>query len=98
MSNFYLSILYLLTLKCLLANDYSFIYCDASEPWQKGFQDPATDFMEQIIDFHDHLMFFILVIGVLVSWLLYKCLDFSEDKNYERSYSIGDSLISKEVW
>lgn len=59
-----------------------FALCDASEPWQKSFQDPATDFMEQIVDFHDHLMFFVIVIGVLVGWLLYKCIDsFSEDKN-----------------
>jgi cytochrome c oxidase subunit 2 len=58
------------------------VYCDASEPWQLYFQEPATNFMEQIIDFHDHLMFFITGIAVFVCWLLYKCItDYNEDKN-----------------
>ena len=27
--------------------------CDAAEPWQLGFQDPATPAMEGMIDFHN---------------------------------------------
>ena len=32
---------------------------DCPEPWQMGFQDPATPVMEGIIDFHHDVMFFL---------------------------------------
>ena len=35
--------------------------CDAAEPWQIGFQDPATPVMEGLIDLHHDLMFFLWV-------------------------------------
>jgi len=35
-----------------------FTNCDAPEPWQLGFQDPATPAMEGMIDFHDYIMVF----------------------------------------
>jgi len=47
---------------------------DAAELWQIGFQSPATPIMEGIINFHNHIMFFMINIGVLVMWLLYRCL------------------------
>jgi len=66
----------------LFSNGNTRVLCDASEPWQQGFQDPATDFMEQIIDFHDHLMFFVCVVAGLVTWLLYKSITcYSEENN-----------------
>ena len=40
-------------------------FADASRPWQMDFQDPATPIMEGIINFHNHIMFFITVIVVL---------------------------------
>ena len=33
-------------------------YLDIAEPWQLGFQDPATPVMEGIINFHHDLVFF----------------------------------------
>lgn len=57
---------------------------DASSPWQLGFQDPATPIMEGIINFHNHIMFFLVVIGFFVMWLLGRCLMlYSEDTNSE---------------
>ena len=38
--------------------------CDAAEPWQIGFQDPATPVMEGLIDLHHDLMFFLAFILV----------------------------------
>merc|ERR1711907_455850 len=55
---------------------------DCPEPWQFGFQDPATPVMEGIIDFHHDVMFFLIVIGIGVSWVLFRVLVvYSEDKN-----------------
>ena len=40
------------------------------EPWQLGFQDPATPAMEGMIDFHNYLMIFVIAIAVFVLWML----------------------------
>jgi cytochrome c oxidase subunit 2 len=47
---------------------------DAPEPWQMGFQDPATPIMEGIIDLHHDIMFFIVAVGVFVFWMLARVL------------------------
>ena len=47
---------------------------DAPEPWQMGFQDPATPIMEGIIDLHHDIMFLIVVVGVFVFWMLARVL------------------------
>jgi cytochrome c oxidase subunit 2 len=57
---------------------------DAAEPWQFGFQDPATPIMEGIINFHNHIMFFLTVIGIMVMWLMARCVIlYDEDVNTE---------------
>ncbi len=33
------------------------VFMDAAEPWQLGFQDPATPIMEGIINFHNHILY-----------------------------------------
>ena len=43
---------------------------DLAEPWQIGFQDPATPVLEGIIDFHNDLMVLLTVIGVAVFWVI----------------------------
>lgn len=48
-------------------------FCDAAVPWQIGFQDPATPIMEGIINFHNHIMFFLVITGLFVCWLLFRC-------------------------
>ena len=46
-------------------------FSDASTNWQLGFQDPATPYMEGITNFHNNIMFFIVLIVVFTSWLLF---------------------------
>lgn len=48
---------------------------DAAENWQLGMQDPATPMMEGILNFHNHLMFFLVGIGIFVFWLLGRCIN-----------------------
>ncbi|KAH1188134.1 cytochrome c oxidase subunit 2 [Glycine max] len=45
--------------------------CDAAEPWQLGFQDAATPMMQGIIDLHHDIFFFLILILVFVSRILY---------------------------
>jgi len=47
------------------------ILCDAPEPWQIGFQDPATPVVEGMFFFHNYLMIFLIIIGFFVCWMLY---------------------------
>ncbi len=57
-------------------------YCDAPEAWQLGVQDPATPIMEGMIFFHNYLLFFLIVIGVFVCWLLFHIIvNFNEHAN-----------------
>lgn len=56
-------------------------HCDAPQRWQMIPQDPATPVMEGMIFFHNYLMFFMILIGILVFFMLYKILTtFTEDK------------------
>lgn len=55
----------------LLGNEASFsCYCDAAEPWAYGFQESASPQMEGIVDFHDHLFYFLILILVSVTWVI----------------------------
>jgi cytochrome c oxidase subunit 2 len=47
---------------------------DAAERWQQSFQEPATPIMEGIVHFHNDLMFFIVIIAVFVTWVLFRCI------------------------
>ena len=47
---------------------------DAASPWQLSFSDPASPVMEGIINFHNDLMFFIVIITIFVLWMLLRCI------------------------
>lgn len=59
---------------CSLFGATSQTYLDAAEPYQYGFQDPATPVMEGIMQFHHDLMFFLICIVISVMWLLARCV------------------------
>jgi cytochrome c oxidase subunit 2 len=78
----------------------SFFFCfsDAAEPWQLGLQDPATPVVEGMIFFHDYLMFFLIVIGFFVMWMLYKILkNFDENTNFS-SINFTHSSPLEFIW
>ena len=81
-----------------LASSSNTILADASEPWQFGFQDPATPIMEGIVNFHYDIMFFIIVICVFVCWVLYSCIQiFKEDLGKTSSRSEDFQAYSQGV-
>jgi cytochrome c oxidase subunit 2 len=55
------------------------LFCDAPEAYQFGPQDPATAVAEGMLSFHNYLMFFVIVIGTVVMWMLYYSI-----KNFDR--------------
>lgn len=60
---------------------------DIPEPWQLSLQDAAHPVMEEIIFFHDQVMFILTIIIVAVLWLIIKALS---GKAYYRYLVDGD--------
>jgi cytochrome c oxidase subunit 2 len=46
------------------------VNCDVAEPWQLSFQDGASPSFEGIVDLHDQIMFYLVIIVIGVSWML----------------------------
>ena|SRR6478735_3447443 len=45
-----------------------FIYGDYPIAWGSGFQDPASDWLICLIDLHDQIIFYLIIIATLVLW------------------------------
>ena len=75
----------------------SISYLNGPRNLQIGFQDPATPYMEGIINFHNTIMFLIIVIIFFVSWLLFQCLisfnSFSNSKPEQFTHSTSLEII-----
>jgi cytochrome c oxidase subunit 2 len=69
------------------------MYCDFAEPWQIGFQDPATPIMEGIVDLFYNISFYLVVILVLVGWMLFaNSLSFLNKRISHKYWSDGTLL------
>ena len=63
-------------------NIISPVWNDAPEPWQWTFQDGASPSYEGIVELHDQIMFYLVVILFGVSWALTSIIvNFSSNKN-----------------
>jgi len=89
-------------LNCLLKGSLMSVFLvgllDSAEPWQTGFQDPATPVMEGIINLHNDIMFFLVVIGTLTGWMLFRtCLGYDESVSPVPSKTVHGTTIEI-VW
>lgn len=58
------------------------LQCDAPEPWQLGFQDGASPTFEGIVELHNSIFFYLVVIFIRVTWVIISVvLNFSSHKN-----------------
>nr|YP_011017562.1 cytochrome c oxidase subunit 2 [Antithamnionella miharai]WQF69337.1 cytochrome c oxidase subunit 2 [Antithamnionella miharai]WQF69362.1 cytochrome c oxidase subunit 2 [Antithamnionella miharai] len=71
---------------------------DISEPWQIGFQDPATPIMEGIINLHHDLMFFICLISIFVSWMLIKTIWHFNKHTNPKASSLAHGTVIEIIW
>jgi len=76
-------------MKRYLALCVLFVFKDVPEPWQLEFQDAATPVMEEIIFFHDQIMFIIFIILMIVLWLIISALT----NKYYNKYLFEGTLI-----
>lgn len=73
-------------------------FCDGPEKWQIGVQDPATPTMEGMLYFHNYLVFFLILIGSFVFWMLYQVLiNYNEFVNSTSNKFTHSSLLEI-VW
>ncbi len=56
--------------------------CDAPSPWGLYFQDSATPQMEGLVELHDNIMFYLVVILFSVGWIMISIV-----RNYTSSKS-----------
>lgn len=75
-----------------------FAKCDAPEPWQIGVQDPASPNMEGMIYFHHYLMFFVVLIGIFVCWMLLIVIIRYCEKNNAISKKFTHSSALEIIW
>lgn len=74
-------------------------FADATTSWQLGFHAPATPIAEGIINFHNHIMFFVFGIATFVSWLIVRCLShFSASVNQDPSDNFTHATVLEIVW
>ena len=59
-----------------------FIFCDAPQPWQFGFQDSAAPGFSGIVDLHNIIFFYLVVISVSDFWILFNIIYYyNEERN-----------------
>lgn len=70
------------------------ILFDVAEPWQIGFQDPATPVAEGIINFHHDLVYLLVLVVFFVSYLLARCIYFfnEEKKKIPETFVHGTTI------
>nr|ULQ69099.1 cytochrome c oxidase subunit 2 [Cyperus difformis] len=73
-------------------------FCDAAEPWQLGFQDPATPIMQGIIDLHHDIFFFLILILVFVLWMLVRALWHFHEKTNPIPQRIVHGTTIEIIW
>ena len=81
-----------------LVLDNNVTFLDAAQPWQLGFQDPATPIMEGIVEFHNHLMFFVILIATLISWLVVISFYYYYEKFQTKSEMFTHSTYLEVIW
>lgn len=58
------------------------VYCDAPRPWGLYFQDSAAPQMEGLVELHDNIMFYLIVILFGVGWILTSVVvNYASDKS-----------------
>lgn len=70
---------------------------DAPRHWQIGFQNPATSVMEGIIELHNDIFFFLIIILILVFYMFFKILIYY---NYQFSgifYNLKNKLYNNSL-
>lgn len=69
-----------------------------AEPWQLMFQDPATPIMEGIINLHNDVMFYLVIILVSVTWMAVSIVIRFNNKSNPTPGNITHNTLLEIVW
>jgi cytochrome c oxidase subunit 2 len=83
-----MTLLTLNTVKNYLISIFKFY--DIAEPWQISFQDSATKIMEGIINLHNWILFYLIIISIFVMWFLFVII---REFNIEVIWTLTPALI-----
>ena len=72
----------------------SSILLDVPQPYQLSFQDSATDVMEGILNLHNTILYYLIVIIILVSWILVNVLR----KNQFSHANLNHGTLIEIIW
>jgi len=76
-----------------------YIYGDIAEPWQILFQDSGTKIMEGIINLHNWILFYLIIISIFVSWFLIVTInEFNSHKNPISYKKLKDGTLIEVIW
>jgi len=72
--------------------------CDHAEPWQFRFQDPASPVIEGIIRLHHDIIFVLVSIGFIVSWILFRATVLFSETNNQKPSPITHGTTIEILW
>jgi cytochrome c oxidase subunit 2 len=79
--------------------NFYYIYGDIAEPWQILFQDSGTKIMEGIINLHNWILFYLIIISIFVSWFLIVTInEFNSHKNPISYRKLKDGTLIEVIW
>ena len=74
-------------------------YCDAPRPWGLYFQDSATPQMEGLIELHNNIMFYLVIILFSVGWILLTTVKSFKGNNSPISYKyLNHGTLVELIW
>jgi len=76
----------------------SFFDVGMAQPWQFGFQVPASPVMEGIVNFHHDLFFFLLVIMGFVAYVLWRSIVLFNTESNKVPYVVTHAAALEIIW
>ena len=86
--------MFLYAFNCIHSN------CDTARPWGLYFQDSATPQMEGLIELHDNIMFYLVIILFAVGWIMLSIvINFVNSKNSPISHKyLNHGTLIELIW
>nr|YP_009424499.1 cytochrome c oxidase subunit II [Opegrapha vulgata]ASB29443.1 cytochrome c oxidase subunit II [Opegrapha vulgata] len=83
--------------KCYVLSTYNVEQCDAPRPWGLYFQDSASPQMEALVELHDNIMFYLVIILFAVGWIIYAIMTEQAKGGVNHKYVSHGTLIEL-IW
>lgn len=80
-------------------NNNFFEHCDAPRPWGVYFQDSASPQMEALVELHDNIMFYLVIVLYAVGWMLISIIvKFAVTKSAITNKYVSHGTMVELIW